>query len=222
MTREMGLLMLHILPFIYLYLVYGSLPELVPTHFNIDGVADNYSQKSTLIWILLALNVLGYLLFLVIPKIDPKKFASTHEKIYTRIRIGISVLLVSLSGLMVYLANGDASKGILILAVIFAGLCIFLGNYLQAVKPNYFIGIRTPWTLSSENVWRKSHLFTGRFMFFGGLLSLPILFVIPSNFAPVPPVIALVGASIFGFIYSFILYKKEKTVNFPFNHKYMK
>lgn len=210
MTREMGLFILHTLPFIYLYLVYDKLPEMVPTHFNMDGVADDFSNRSTLIWILLALNGLGYLLFLIIPKIDPKKFATTHEKIYTRIRIGISVLLVSLSGLMVYMANGDPLKGILILAIIFSGLCIFLGNYLQAVKPNYFIGIRTPWTLSSETVWRKSHLVTGRIMFFGGLLSLPILFFIPLNYSPFPPVIVLIAASLIGVVYSFVMYKNEK------------
>jgi uncharacterized membrane protein len=209
-TREIAFMLLHTLPFIYLFLVYNNLPDIVPTHFNLEGIADGFSQKSTLIWILLALNILGYLLFLVIPKIDPKKFATTHEKIYTRIRIGISILLVSLSGLIVYMANGDTQKGILVLAVIFAGLSIFLGNYLQAVKPNYFIGIRTPWTLNSETVWRKSHLVTGRIMFYAGVLSLLFLFFIPAKYAPFPPVIALVVSSLICIIYSFILYKNEK------------
>lgn len=207
--REISFLMLHLSPFVYLFMIYDSLPDMVPTHFNIQGVPDDYSKRETLIWILAALNGIGYLLFLFIPLIDPKKFAQTHEKIYQRIRFGFSIMLILISILIVYLANGDALKGIMALGVFFALLCLFLGNYLQAVKPNYFIGIRTPWTLHSEDVWRKTHLVTGRILFFGGLVSLPLLWMVPANLAPVASVIVLVGGSLFGLVYSYFLYRKE-------------
>lgn len=109
------------------------------------------------------------------------------------------------------MANGDAAIGIQILAVIFAVLCMFIGNYMQAVKTNYFIGIRTPWTLSNEEVWRKTHYVSGRLFFYGGLISLPLLFLVPSNLAPIPPVSVLVGTAIFSMIYSYIIFKKVKT-----------
>lgn len=208
--REILFLMLHGAPFIYLSVIYSSLPDMVPTHFNIQGEADGYSTPETLVWILVALNGIGYLLFLVIPLIDPKKFATTHEKIYFRIRLGMTFLLVGLSILIVYLTTGDALKGIMALGIVFALLCIFLGNYLQAVKSNYFIGIRTPWTLSSESVWRKTHLITGRILFYGGLLSLPVLFLVPANLAPVGSVGVLILGSVFGIIYSYVLYRNEK------------
>lgn len=208
--QEIGFICLHILPFIYLGIVYSSLPSQVPTHFNIHGEPDDYSSKFSLIWILLALNGIGYLLFLLIPKIDPKKFAETHVKIYRNIRIIITCMLVSISLLMVYMANGDALKGIMWLGIILAALCIFLGNYMQAVKHNYFIGIRTPWTLSSEDNWNKTHYVTGKLMFFGGILSLLILFIFPIEFSPLAPAIVLIAASLFGFIYSFVLFKQLK------------
>ena len=208
--REALFISLHILPFVYLFLVYSGLPDMVPTHFNIQGEPDDYSKKQTLIWILLAMNVLGYLLFLVIPKIDPSRFAERGMKIYNRIRIGITLLFVILSLLIVYMANGDPLKGIFALAVVFVLLNLFLGNYLQAIKTNYFIGIRTPWTLSNENVWRKTHLLAGRMLFYGGLISIPFIFLLPSKWAPVPPVAILLIGSVFGLVYSYIAYTKEK------------
>ncbi len=209
-SREILFILLHSVPFIYLALNYASLPEMVPTHFNVAGEADGFSSRQSLIWILLALNGLGYLLFLVIPFIDPKKFASTHEKIYLRIRIGMALLLVALSVLMVYLANGDPMKGIFALGVFFVLICVFLGNYLQAVKTNYFIGIRTPWTLNSETNWRKTHLVTGRILFYGGIASIPLLFILPANLAPTGAVGVLLGGCLFGLIYSYVLFRNEK------------
>lgn len=96
-ARELMFLAAHLIPFIYLGLIYDSLPDQVPTHFNIEGKADGFSARSSLIWIIAALNGIGYLLFLIIPFIDPKKFATTHEKIYFRIRIGMTLLLVGLT-----------------------------------------------------------------------------------------------------------------------------
>ena len=208
--REAGLIVFHLIPFVYLLIIYNHLPDVVPTHFDISGEPDDFSSKGSLFWILGLLNGIGYLLFLVIPRIDPKKFATTHEKVYNKIRVGMSVLFVALSFIIVYSAGGDALKGIFFLACIIAGLCIFLGNYFQAVKTNYFIGIRTPWTLHSEEVWRKTHHLTGRLLFFGGLLSVPLMFILPANLSPIAPVSILVGACMFGLIYSFILYKQQK------------
>lgn len=111
---------------------------------------------------------------------------------------------------MVYLSNGDALKGIFALGVFFVLIAVFLGNYLQAVKPNYFIGIRTPWTLSDENLWRRTHLVTGRILFFGGLLSIPFLFLLPANLAPLASVAVLLGGSVFGLIYSYFIFPKQK------------
>lgn len=212
-VREIGLIAFHLIPFIYLLMIYKNLPDVVATHFDIRGVADGFSSKSTLVWILAALNGFGYLLFLVIPLSDPKKFAEKSASIYLKVRIGMSVLFVALSMLMVYMSNGDPSKGIIMLALIFAALCIFLGNYFQAVKPNYFIGIRTPWTLNSDDIWRQTHLVTGKLMFFGGILSLPVIFLLPPAMSPFASVSVLVGASVFSIIYSFVLFKKEKNAS---------
>lgn len=209
--REIGILLIVLIPFIYLGMVYSQLPDQVPTHFNLSGEPDRYSDRATLVWIILGLNIFIYILFLIIPKISPTKFEKINDKIYYRLRFGITFIMAAISALIIYMANGDAAIGIQILAVIFAVLCMFIGNYMQAVKSNYFIGIRTPWTLSNEEVWRKTHYVSGRLFFYGGLISLPLLFLVPSNLAPIPPVSVLVGTAIFSMIYSYIIFKKVKT-----------
>jgi uncharacterized membrane protein len=210
LMNEFGFILAHVVPFIYLFFIYESLPQTVPTHFNIEGQADGFSSKSSLWWMLLALNGIGYLLFLLIPFIDPKKLQEKQPKIYNRLRIGITLMLVGLSILIVYMTQGDALNGIFALAIFMSMLCVFLGNYLQAVKPNYFIGFRTPWTLNSEENWKKTHLISGRILFYGGIISVLFVFLLPANLAPVASVSVLMGGSIFGLIYSYLLFRKQK------------
>ena len=85
-----------------------------------------------------------------------------------------------------------------------------LGNYFQAVRPNYFIGIRSPWTLESETVWKKTHRAAGRLYMLGGLaIALAALFLSPTSVTPV--MIGVISILVFvPFIHSYVLFKKEK------------
>ena len=209
--KEIMFIIIHVIPVIYLVMIYDKLPAEIPMHFNLEGVPDSYSSKDKLYWLVGLMNGIGYILFLVIPFIDPKKFAEEHAKIYFRLRIGLTITFASLSALGVYLAYGDVQIGLKMMGLLLVMICLFLGNYMQAVRTNYFIGIRTPWTLSSETVWKKTHLLTGRLFFYGGLASLPVIFFVDFNLAPFAPALVLISASLFGLIYSFVLYKKEKS-----------
>ncbi|MBK7128149.1 MAG: SdpI family protein [Crocinitomicaceae bacterium] len=211
LLKEIMFIIIHVMPVIYLVMIYDALPAEIPMHFNLEGEPDSYSSKDKLYWLVGLMNGLGYILFLVIPFIDPKKFAEEHAKIYFRLRVGLTIIFAGLSAIGVYLAYGDVHTGLQMMGLLLALICLFLGNYMQAVRTNYFIGIRTPWTLSSETVWKKTHLLTGRMYFYGGLASLPVIFFVSFNLAPFAPALVLVAASLFGLIYSFVLYKKEKS-----------
>ena len=80
---------------------------------------------------------------------------------------------------------------------------------MQAVKPNYFIGIRTPWTLESETVWRKTHLVGGRLYFVAGLMIMVMPFILKEGFDKIMIGIIAV-ASIIPVVYAFILFRQEK------------
>ena len=91
-------------------------------------------------------------------------------------------------------APGALEVGRLIPAAVGILFCV-LGNYMPKFKPNYFVGIRTPWTLASENVWRRTHRLSGLLWFFGGLLYFVIsLLIKPASAFPITIVVLLVIA----------------------------
>ncbi len=200
LLNELLHLVIHSIAIIYLAIIWNDLPELVPTHFGIDGKPDDWTSPQGLLIIISLLSYVTYLLFLLIPKLAAKKFLQTNPKVWMRLRLILAFFLSGISVILVYMSVGDQLQGILYLGLLFSVFSIFLGNYLQIVKPNYLVGIRTPWTLESDNVWRKTHQVGGKVMFWSGLISIPIAFLIPMNLAPIPSVAALAGSAIFAMV----------------------
>ena len=157
----------------------------------------------------------------VLPKIDPKyKNYDKFSKGYNVINYSVLILLflVNIIGIgagLGYDIPMNSTPHILV-----GLLFIVIGNYLPQCKPNYFVGIKTPWTLSNEEVWRKTHRFSGKVFVVLGVI------MILSIFAPVAwkgfPIIGIiVGAVGLTMGYSYVAYKK-KNVNkaaFPFKEK---
>ena len=131
------------------------LPARVPTHWNIHGVPDWYSSRLVAVLlmpgIVLALNGL----FRILPLLDPRRV--NYEKFQdTYWLIANALVIASGPGVPVAMAR--------LMPVGIGLLFIVLGNSLARVQPTWFVGIRTPWTLSSDTVWRKTHR-TGGFTF---------------------------------------------------------
>jgi uncharacterized membrane protein len=101
--------------------------------------------------------------------------------------------------------TGSPSLGPVLLSVAFAGFQLFLGNVLPRVRPNFFVGIRTPWTLASDTVWRRTHRVAGKLLVGGGVLSLaaialaPNLVAFPLTIASM--VVALLGPSAASYVF---------------------
>jgi len=170
LIKEVILWVIILLPIIYLWRMWGELPQSVPTHFNIKGEADDWSDRTFLIYIPCMLGICIYLLFLIIPKIDPKnKIGQMGDKFYM-IRFITTVFICALSLYVLNLSKTGDVQGtnfiMLLTGAFFAGL----GNYMQTVRPNYFVGIRTPWTLENEEVWKSTHKLGGKLWMAGGLL----------------------------------------------------
>ncbi|RJR32130.1 SdpI family protein [Candidatus Parcubacteria bacterium] len=193
---------------------YANFPEQVPTHWNYRGEIDDYSPKTFAAFFFPALNAGLYLLFLAIPYIDPKKdryveFSKVYH-IFKDILIAVLTLIyfyVGLAGM-----GYDLSINYIIPPAI-GILFMVMGNYMGKIKSNWFFGIRTPWTLSSEEVWNKTHRLGGKlFMLLG-------LFLILGAFLPNQQlywIIFMAGIVIIALvpiIYSYWLYKKVKSNN---------
>lgn len=147
-----------------------TLPDRIPTHWNAAGEIDGWGGRMTAL--ILPLAGLGLnLLFTVLPKIDPRRenyarFAGA----YGAFRLIFALFWLGMVLLTLYSAYEPAAldAGRLIPAAVGLLFCV-LGNYMPKFKPNYFVGIRTPWTLSSETVWRRTHRLGGILWFLGGL-----------------------------------------------------
>jgi len=188
---------------------YPQLPERVISHWNFYGQADGWSSREFHAIFFPGLLVAMYALFSLMPKFDPKgeryrEFAGVYRLIRNLILLVLFIVFTAAT----YANLGYAVKIGPIVATAIGLLMIALGNYFGKLKRNWFIGIRTPWALSSENVWNKTHRLGGRlFILWGlGLIIAPWL-------DPTVALLVLLGGIavlIWIVVYSYVLFKKEK------------
>ncbi|SHH37859.1 SdpI family protein [Flavobacterium defluvii] len=170
LKKELPIIGIVLAPFVYLAKIWNSLPERVPIHWNYRGEIDKWGSKFTLIIILFMLPVLVYTLMLTALKFDPKKRLSLMGGKFYQLKF-ILVLFVSLLALfIIYISKNQSLTSPSLLHVGIGVLLMVLGNYFKVIQPNYFIGIRTPWTLENNEVWKATHSFAGKLWFFWGLL----------------------------------------------------
>lgn len=194
------------------WLLFDSLPEIIPTHWNAQGVADGfmYKQKAILLFPSIALAMLG--LFYVLPKIDPlKKSYQKFERAWEILQILLMSLFAYFYGVSLYTALSDTSPEMFIVGGI-GLLFIALGNYMSKFKRNFFVGIKTPWTLASEIVWNKTHRFGGWcFIAAGALLLLQTL--LQTSYGVPVMIFAITVAAILPIVYSAIIHHRLKAKN---------
>lgn len=206
-----GIMALFIILSIYFY---PDLPETIPSHFDINGMPDQFSPKLHLMLSLFGVTVGMYLLLTFIPLIDP--FWKKIQKKYDVFLLFRDLVLLFLLFLYI-LSIISAKKGSLqvwVLGIGFGLLFILFGNYLPKLPRNWFFGIRVPWTLASEIVWRKTHILGGWLFVMGGILMV-ILSLLKIHLEVVFLVTLAPVVLISGFLYPFFLYRKiqleEKT-----------
>ena len=158
------------IPALYLWKVWSELPEQVPVHYNLSGQADRYGDKSELLWLTLLLPAFTYLVMVAAPYIDPKKRLPNMGNKYQNLKIILTVFISGLTLFMIHNALEEQAFRSNWLIFGLGALFLFLGNYFKTIKPNYFIGIKTPWTLENETVWKDTHRMAGKYWFAGGLI----------------------------------------------------
>ena len=202
-----------LIPWIYLLKVYASLPQIVPIHFGGDGRPNGYGDKSTMLFGILILTVVGLSVFFLlrnIKEIDPKKNAQYSPATFNKIAYGIVIFLSALSVIIISSAvNGsfDTTKLLMPLMGIFFA---FMGNVMFSLKPNYFVGIRLPWTLENDDNWRKTHQLAGKVWFAGGLFLAIASVLSGDNFPEILFFADIAVMVLIPVIYSFTEFKKNQ------------
>lgn len=188
--------------------LFPNLPDRIPTHFNINGEPDAWLPKTLAIWVMpiLAAGVWGVMT--VAPKIDPKK--DRYEKFaasYNRIKIGVMVFLTGLHLLLMSAYDEPQLLTRMILlgaALLFA----FLGNEMGRFEQTWFAGIRNPWTLADERVWRRTHRVGARWFTGMGILNAITVLVLPLPIATLLLVATALGVAFGIMAYSYVLYRR--------------
>jgi len=209
--KELVLWALIVLPYVYLATIWNNLPDQVPIHFNIKGNPDIWSGKTTLLILPGALGIGIYLLLLIIPALDPKKKIQQMGDKYYSFRFILTFFFSLLATYFLYLSNEGRIKNPSILIALIGALFAMLGNYFQTVRPNYFIGIRTPWALENEQTWKKTHRLGGRLWIAGGVLIAILSFIIRNILALTITFGVLVFIMVIvPVVFSYTEFKKEK------------
>jgi len=137
---------------------YPKLPSQIATHWNLAGEADGYSSKAFGLFLIPVLLVILFAIFMLLPRIDPLR--ENVKKFWNQFVTFIALLfffLIYLQLLMIQWNRGVEFDFVRFLVPAFSVLFFYIGILLEKAKRNWFIGIRTPWTLSSDAVWDKTH-----------------------------------------------------------------
>jgi uncharacterized membrane protein len=172
LKKELPIIVVVLLPFIYLAYIWNELPQGgVPIHWNIKGEIDGYGSKGLLILVPIVLPLLVYIIFLF-PRIVPKNKLNQIGNNFQNIKIFVTIFMSALALLIIYSSKNQTITNpnyvILGLGILF----VILGNYFKTIKPNYFLGIRTPWTLESDTIWKETHRMVGKMWLVGGIVIL--------------------------------------------------
>ena len=206
--KEIPIITVVALPFIYLAYIWNKLPEKVPIHWNIKGEIDRFGNKSELLLIPILLPLLIYIILLIIPKIDPKNRIRKMGNKYQQMKILLTTFMSILALFIIYSAKNQSFANNNYIVLLIGLVYIILGNYLKFIKVNYFIGIRTPWTLESEIVWEKTQKLGGKIWFIGGILIVFLSLLLDKQLAFILFIIITVIIIVTPVIYSYLLYKK--------------
>lgn len=209
--QELILIIILLTPLIYLALKWWSLPYEIILHKENGEIDSQFSR----LWLIAAIfaNVIFYLIMLVWPKLDPKKRIEEMGNKYFIMRLIFTFnFSVFLTYYLVSAVNDCPPNNRAIF--VFTGIMVaVIGNYIQTVRPNYFLGYRTPWTLESEYVWRKTHRLMGRIsMIFGPTIAFVAIFG-PEYWLPLSCLIFAVTQVLVLYIYSYIIFQQEKKEN---------
>jgi len=198
-----------LLPVVLLAVFWGRLPDQVPTNWGFNGQV-TYGPKSSLL-LLVGLTPALALLLQFLPRMDPKK--QNYQK-FQGLYDGFAALFALFMALVFAIVlvetfrPGTVNVGRVITAGISA-LFIGIGCVMGKIKPNWFMGIRTPWALSDPDVWNKTHRLGGWVFFLTGLVSLPLALLAPEKVFAFVMLGGSLGGCVFTYVMSYVWYKRK-------------
>jgi uncharacterized membrane protein len=196
-------------PCVFIAYNWTAFPDSVPIHFGINGQPDRFGDKASGLILLPAINIGMYLLFALLPLIDPrKKNYALFDGKFRMLRLFIHALLSFIAFVAALFALGMIHDTSLLISYGLVTFMLLFGNYLSGVRSNFFIGFRTPWTLSNEQNWTQTHRFGGRLWVISSVIMLVLLTLFRESHWLLLPYICLLALG--PVTYSYYLFRKER------------
>jgi uncharacterized membrane protein len=210
---DLAALVVWILPAAYLVSIYSSLPQTVPVHYGLNGAVDRYGSKGEFLigpCILIGVSALVYFLLKFLPSIDPKKQVKYGEATFQKLAFGLVIFLSALNIVIIFSTAHNGFKIDKLIFPLIGLLFAFIGNILNSIKPNYFAGIRTPWTLENEDNWRATHRLASKIWFTGGILLAILMLFLPTPAGKIVFLSIVAIMVLIPVIYSYSYFKKHQ------------
>jgi uncharacterized membrane protein len=194
-------------PFVALAIYWNGLPARVPTHWDFRGQIDGWGAKTPGI-LMIPLTALGVTALLhILPWFDPKLRRTQGEEslmpaVLPIVRIAVLLLLDTIFFVQIATSLGRSVAGGRIMMTCLLVFLLIMGNYSGNLRPNYFVGIRTPWTLENPETWRVTHRLGGRLIFFGALTLLITQFFLNEGIFAWLFLASILALVVWAFVYS--------------------
>lgn len=188
---------------------YPHLPNPCPIHWNLHGQIDGYGSPLTMALIAPSTSAGLVLLLMLFPAIGPfKRNLENFRVVYGRIGALLLTFFLALQVILLLAASGRPLRIGPAFTVLFGLMFAFLGNWMGKLRRNFYVGIRTPWTLANDTVWEKTHRIGGRLFVIGGAIS-----AITGLFAgDVTCFVVLIGtifiSVVWSIVYSLVIYRR--------------
>jgi uncharacterized membrane protein len=203
--KESVILILLLAPVVFMLVVWNRLPDNLPLHWDIEGKIDRNGPK----YVFALINICLYLLLIVIPKIDPRKKNYTiFSASYYKLRLIFTTFFSLLFFVVLYNAVYSGIEFDKMLPVSCLFLFAAIGNYFGIIRSNYFIGVRTPWTLNNDEVWKKTHLLAARLFVYGGILGGIICLFLDKPYSQCFAIAVFAVLILIPVVYSYVYYQK--------------
>ena len=188
---------------------YPIVPEQMTSHWNAAGQVNGYIPKLLGLALMPVISIGAFLLFLVIPRIDPLRRNIAKFRAYFDIFIVMMMLfLLYLHGVLILANIGFTFNMMQVLAPALGAVFYYSGVLIGHAKKNWSIGIRTPWMMSSERVWNETHKIGGKLFKAAGIIAFLGIFF--PDYAILLIFVPVVAVLVYTFVYSYVLYQKKR------------